>query len=186
MGAKPSTPIHDASIYEVPVLALVPYRGNPRVGDVGAIAESLEANGQYRPIVVRRETREVLAGNHTLEAAKHLGWDSIKVTYVEGITDEAAARIVLADNRLPDLGRYNIPDLTELLEQVGGNLTGTGYDNYFVSNLLASLDKAETQPVAKADRDETSSAAEPIPGPDDDLIDGVGGICPTCQRPLEV
>ena len=165
--------------------ALVPYPNNPRVGDVGAIAESLEANGQYRPIVVRRETREVLAGNHTLEAAKHLEWATIKVTYVEGLTDEQAARIVLADNRLPDLGRYNIPDLTELLEQVGANLVGTGYDDYFLTNLLASLDKAETQPVAKADRDTPASNPEPIPTLDDDLIDGVGGVCPTCQRPLE-
>ncbi len=29
-----------------------------------------------RPIVVNRPTMEVLAGNHTLLAARELGWDS--------------------------------------------------------------------------------------------------------------
>src|SRR5215203_2749608 len=41
---------------------LTPFPGNPRRGSVVAIKESLEQNGQYRPIVVRRQTMEVLAG----------------------------------------------------------------------------------------------------------------------------
>jgi ParB/Sulfiredoxin domain len=57
----------------VPIDDLVPFPGNPRRGNVAAIKQSLEENGQYRPIVVRRQTREVLAGNHTLQAAKELG-----------------------------------------------------------------------------------------------------------------
>jgi ParB-like chromosome segregation protein Spo0J len=56
---------------------LTPFPGNPRRGAVAAIKESLEQKGQYRPIVVRRQTMEVLAGNHTLQAAKELGWKEI-------------------------------------------------------------------------------------------------------------
>jgi ParB/Sulfiredoxin domain len=54
---------------QVPLSDLRAYPGNPRRGDVEAIKTSLRAHGQYRPIVVNRPTMQVLAGNHTLEAA---------------------------------------------------------------------------------------------------------------------
>ena len=76
----------------VAVDTLVPYGANPRRGDVSRIAESLSVNGQYRPIVVREQTREVLAGNHTLAAAKSLGWGEIAATFVS-CDDEQAKRI---------------------------------------------------------------------------------------------
>jgi hypothetical protein len=53
----------------VPLAELRPYDRNPCRGDVAAIKASLQAHGQYRPIVVNRPTMQVLAGNHTLEAA---------------------------------------------------------------------------------------------------------------------
>jgi ParB-like nuclease domain len=57
---------HDLETRTVPIGDLTHYRKNPRRGDIEAIKESLRANGQYRPIVARRQTLEVLAGNHTL------------------------------------------------------------------------------------------------------------------------
>src|SRR5690348_7019419 len=83
---------------QVAVSELKPYPGNPRRGDVNSIRQSLEVNGQYRPIVVNRPTMEVLAGNHTLAAAKGLGWTEIAVTFIDA-DPERARRIVLADNR---------------------------------------------------------------------------------------
>jgi ParB-like chromosome segregation protein Spo0J len=64
----------------VSVGSLVPFPGNPRRGDVPAIKDSLQAHGQYRPLVANRRTRRVLGGNHALRAAIELGWDSIAVT----------------------------------------------------------------------------------------------------------
>ncbi len=46
----------------VPTDRLRPHPDNPRRGDVAAIKQSLEVNGQYRPIVVHRPAMEVLAG----------------------------------------------------------------------------------------------------------------------------
>ena len=68
------------SALRVPVASLVPYGANPRHGDVDGIATSLEVNGQYRPIVVRSGTNEVLAGNHTLLAARQPGWPDSAAT----------------------------------------------------------------------------------------------------------
>jgi DNA modification methylase len=121
----------------VPTGELRPYRGNPRRGDLGAIKESLLANGQYRPIVVNRRTMEVLAGNHTLRAAKELGWAAIAVTFVD-CDEEQAKRIVLADNRTNDLAGYDTEDLVELLQAMP-SLEGTGYDRGALDDLLDEL-----------------------------------------------
>ena len=65
----------------VPIDDIHPYPSNPRRGDLEQIKTSLQANGQYRPIVANRRDGSVLAGNHTWKAAKALGWDQIAVTW---------------------------------------------------------------------------------------------------------
>lgn len=119
----------------VPVSGLVPYGANPRRGSIDVIRESLTRHGQYRPIVVRAKTFEVLAGNHTLAAAKELGWSEIAATFVD-CTDDEAARIVLVDNRAADLGTYDDEVLAELLSSLP-DLEGTGFDADDLATLLA-------------------------------------------------
>jgi DNA modification methylase len=120
-----------------PVARLRPYPGNPRRGNLEAIKESLELNGQYRPVVANRPTREVLAGNHTVRAAKELGWPEIAVSWVD-VDEETAARIVLVDNRTNDLAAYDDEALADLLGELP-ELTGTGYDRDDLDALLADL-----------------------------------------------
>ena len=123
--------------------ALSPYDDNPRQGDVGAIAVSLEANGQYRPIVVNRRDMSILAGNHTWRAAKSLGWETIGATFVD--VDEATARrIVLVDNRANDLASYDEHVLADMLELIAHQesregLAGTGFDGDDLDELLARI-----------------------------------------------
>ena len=137
----------------VPIDDVHPYEHNPRRGDLAALRKSLEAHGQYRPIVANRRTSEVLAGNHTWQAAKALGWDHIAVTWVD-VDDEAAARIVLVDNRTNDLSGYDDAALAELLSTLP-DLAGTGYDDAALAALLAEGD----EPVQLTDPDE----AAPLP-----------------------
>lgn len=110
----------------VPLDGLKPYGQNPRKGNVSVIVDSLSRHGQYRPIVVRAKTFEVLAGNHTLAAARELGWEEIAATFVD-VTDDEAARIVLVDNRAADLGSYDDVVLADLLGSLP-DLEGTGFD----------------------------------------------------------
>ena len=122
----------------VPVADLVSYERNPRKGNVELIAHSLVANGQYRPIVVRKGTNHVLAGNHTLAAARHLGWEQVAATFVD-VDDQAAARIVLADNRTADLGTYDNALLLDLLQDLADSeakLEGTGFEDEDLDALL--------------------------------------------------
>ena len=143
-----------------PVDQLRSFHKNPRRGDVEAIADSLRVSGQYRPIVVNRGTltgriNEVLAGNHTLAAAKSLGWDRIAVLWVD-VDDEAARRIVLADNRTADLGTYDDDVLVGLLQSMT-DLAGTGYDS---DDLLQLMGDTFEEPTYRADPDDAPEKPE--------------------------
>ena len=52
--------------------------GNPRRGNVDAVARSYERFGQRKPIVARRDGT-VIAGNHQLLAARSLGLSLIHI-----------------------------------------------------------------------------------------------------------
>lgn len=124
----------------VSVGSLKPYDKNPRKGNVRAIAESLATNKQYRPIVVQQSTKKILAGNHTWQAAKILGWSKIAVVFVD-VDDESAARIVLADNRTNDLAEYDDKILADLLKNLG-SVSGTGYTESDLQAIMASVEGA--------------------------------------------
>lgn len=142
----------------VPIDGLQHYGMNPRRGDVAAIASSLEHNGQYKPITVRTGTFEVLAGNHTLKAARELGWDQIAATFVD-VTDEQAARIVLVDNRTNDLATYDEAALAEMLQGLG-DLEGTGFDQAALDDLIHGV---EQEPADAPDSaDELPEQPDPI------------------------
>ncbi|GAA3852114.1 hypothetical protein GCM10022403_099380 [Streptomyces coacervatus] len=136
--AAPRVPASLADL-AVPVAELTPYHRNPRTGDLDSIAESLSVNGQYRPIVVNRGTltgrpNEILAGNHTYKAAKRLGWTDIAVTFLD-VDDDAAAKIVIVDNRTSDLAGYDTALLADILTELP-DLDGTGYDQDQLDQLL--------------------------------------------------
>lgn len=144
----------------VPLSSLKHYGKNPRTGDVDAIAESLKVNGQYRPVVVNERTNEVLAGNHTLKAARKLGWSEIAATFVDA-DEEQAARIVLVDNRSNDLAGYDDKALADILQEVE-DLAGTGFSDQDLADLLAKIEPEELSPVLPP---EDTTPAEPPKDP---------------------
>jgi DNA modification methylase len=146
---------------DVAVDQIVPHPENVRQGDVGAISQSLEKHGQYRPIVVQESTRHILAGNHTYRAAVSLGWKKIAAVFVD-VDDETARRIMLVDNRLNDLATYDEDALVALLSELAkteDGLEGTGYSGDDLDDLIAAMD--DTPPM-KPDRDSVPDTVRAI------------------------
>lgn len=114
-----------------------PHPDNARVGDVSAIAESLERFGQVKPILVQKSTGYVVAGNHTREAAKSLEWEEIAAVLLD-MDDETAKAYLLADNRLSDRAKYDQAKLYSSLESLL-DLEGTGFDPDYVESLGDAL-----------------------------------------------
>lgn len=141
----------------VDINSLETFPGNPRRGNVNKLKESLEANGQYKPIVVQKTTRHILAGNHLWLAAKELGWQNINIVEVD-VNNTQAKKIVASDNRLGELGTYDEQELLDLLQDI--SLEGTGYDSADIDDLLALLEEQTIAPAFEA---------EPV------YVDGVAG-----------
>lgn len=132
---------------------LTPHPENPRQGNVDAIAESLEVNGQYRPIVANHDT-VILAGNHTWMAAQKLGWKTIWVSFIN-VSWEKGRQILLADNRHNDLAGYDEEALLKILQEV--ELEGTGFDDEYLQKLLDKFSDDED------DEDSGDSVVEEAP-----------------------
>lgn len=159
---------HPLKTEHVSVASLKPHPDNPRRGKVEAIKESLETTGQYRPIVASRETGHVLAGNHTLMAAIALGWGEIAVTYLDDLTPEQETRILLADNRMADLGEYDDEALLNALQKLVDEddaalaLAGTGFslDDYEDLSAIVGTVTEVAAPVTDAHYNEDDEQLE--------------------------
>jgi hypothetical protein len=142
-----------------PVDELHPHPQNPRRSQLGPIAESLQLHGQYRPVIAQLDGT-VIAGNHTLAAARYLGWTHVAAQLLD-VDDERARRIMLVDNRTSDLATYDDAELSALLAELSetdASLDGTGYNADDLAALLAQLD-AELPDVL--DGDETQAPIVP-------------------------
>lgn len=149
---------YDLTTSQVPLGELQTHPSNARVGNVEAIKVSLRASGQYRPIVTARGV--VLAGNHTLKAARELGWDTIAAVALDIDPEgDEARRIMLADNRTAELGTYDDRALLDLLKTMD-DLDGTGFDDKDVKALEDLFTIIDTNPDGDPD-----STPEPDEGP---------------------
>lgn len=137
-GTADGRPIPETlAALRVPIGSLKPHPRNPRRGVVAQLVDSLRYHGQYRPIVARTGTGEILAGNHTWLAARHLGWSEIAVTFVD-VDDDEALRILVVDNRANDLAVYDDEALVELLGALP-DLAGTLFTQEALAGLLAQI-----------------------------------------------
>jgi hypothetical protein len=154
----------------VPIDNLVHLAGNARRGDYKAVAKSLDEFGQHKALVVRKTGEgdngypvgEVLIGNHTLMAARSLGWESIAVVWTDEDETTGKAR-ALVDNRASDLGTYDEDALAEMIADVWeGNerlLEATSYSLDDIEKLLGDI-----QPEEDEEEDEEVTVDNPLKG----------------------
>ena len=128
----------------VDITTLSPHPDNARQGNTDLIAQSLEHNGQYRPLVVQKSTGHVLAGNHTLAAAHQLGWTQVAATFID-VDDTAAKKILLADNKTSDEATYDDQLLAQLLSDLD-TTHGTGFTDEETDDLILALSEPNPTP----------------------------------------
>lgn len=127
----------------VPISELKEHPANPRRGAKEPLAESIQTHGFYGAVVAQKSTGLILAGNHRYREAVEQGITKIPCFFLD-CSDAQAKRILLADNRTSDLGAYDDEALATLLQSLSieaEGLTGTGYQEEDLNQLLASLPK---------------------------------------------
>jgi len=147
-----------------PITALTEHPLNPREGDVGAIVESLDANGFFGAVVAQRSTGYILAGNHRYRAAVMREMESVPVLWVD-VDDDHATRILLADNKTNDRASYDNAQLLDILKSLD-DLSGTGYTDDDMIEIQRLVSGAWSEEVgAKWDRADPSA-----PQPDESRV----------------
>lgn len=131
----------DLEALAVPLSQLKPAERNPRKGDVEAIKKSYQRFGQRKPIVVARASSEIVAGNHQYLAAQQLGWKKIAVVWVDD-DPETQAAYSIADNRIGQLGEWDVTALIEAFDFVGtDDLEAAGFSEVDVLDFRALADE---------------------------------------------
>lgn len=118
----------------VPVADLEPHPENPHRGDVEVIGDSIDENGFYGAVLVRRSGMRIIVGEHRWRGAKAKGLAEMPCVLPD-VDDERAKKILLADNVTAALG-YKDPDaLVALLATMDDQLAGTSYTDADLADL---------------------------------------------------
>ena len=97
-------------LQEVAIDLLKPYERNAKIHpqeQVEKIKESINEFGFVTPCVID-ENYNLIAGHGRVEAAKQMGLETVPCVFVEGLSEAQRKAYILADNRLGDLGEWDM------------------------------------------------------------------------------
>lgn len=120
---------------------------------IAEYVRSLKMFGQIRPLVVT-EDGEILVGNGMFDALTAMGAESCEVYVAEGLTEAGKKKLMLADNKVYELGFTDVNVLDDIIKELDGDFDVPGYD----SDLLDMLAK---NPVEAGEEITGYGTAEP-------------------------
>ena len=122
-----------ADVQEVSLEKLRPYERNAKKhgpGQVEKLKASILEFGFLTPCLIDSDYN-LIAGHGRVMAAKELGIPSVPCVFIEGLTEEQRRAYILADNRLSELGEWDMElvmgELAEL-DELGFDTELTGFD----------------------------------------------------------
>lgn len=111
---------------------------------INELIKSIESFGQIRPAIVD-ENNEVLAGNGLVIALKKMGRNTVDIVLKTDLTPNQKKKLMLADNRLSQLGYDDADTLKEILAELGDDIVIPGYD----ADLIEKICNESSDIVAK-------------------------------------
>jgi len=122
-----------AEVQEVAVSSLKPYERNAKIHGKEQI-EKLKASilefGFLTPCLIDRDNN-IIAGHGRVMAASELGMQTVPCVYIEGLSEAQRRAYILADNRLGELGEWDMDivdlELTEL-DDMNFDVSVTGFE----------------------------------------------------------
>jgi len=104
------------------------------------LMRSIEMFGQIRPIVVDEEYR-ILAGNGLFLALQRMGRTEADVLVMRGLTENQKKKLMIADNRVYDLGVNDWAALEEVLAELGDDLDIPGFEMEVLLGIIGGNDE---------------------------------------------
>ena len=106
---------------------------------INEFKRSIEMFGQIRPVVVD-EDHTILAGNGLCEALAALGRTEADCYVITGLTAHEKKKLMLADNKIFNLGIDDMGAFEEFIAELGDDLDIPGYDTDLLETLTANMD----------------------------------------------
>lgn len=104
-----------AEVQEVSLTLLVPYERNAKIhglDQIEKLKDSIREFGFISPCLIDRKYN-IIAGHGRTQAAKELGMETVPCVFVDGLTEAQRKAYILADNRLTELGEWDM-DLVQM------------------------------------------------------------------------
>lgn len=103
---------------------------------------SIEMFGQIRPIVID-EKGTILAGNGLAEALISMGRTEADCYVVSGLTEIEKKKLMMADNRIFDLGVDDMAAFDAFILELKDDLDVPGFDEDMLKSLVMDTDEAD-------------------------------------------
>lgn len=122
-----------ANLQEVAVEKLIPYERNAKIHGAEQIEKlktSIQEFGFLTPCLIDKDFN-LIAGHGRVMAAKELGIRKVPCVFIDDLTEAQRRAYILADNRLGELGEWDMGLVAEELQALntaGFNVEFTGFD----------------------------------------------------------
>lgn len=122
-----------AGVQEVSLSFLRPYERNAKIHgqeQIEKLKDSIREFGFLTPCLIDGNLN-IIAGHGRVMAAKELGMETVPCVFIEGLTDAQRRAYILADNRLGELGEWNMDIVNEeltALDDMDFDISLTGFD----------------------------------------------------------
>ena len=103
---------------------------------------SIEMFGQVRPLVID-EDNVVLCGNGLLQALQQMNRETAECYVVAGLSANKKKKLMLADNKIYELGVNNQTEFDNILKELAGDIDVPGYDEELLKVLTAGAKEAD-------------------------------------------
>lgn len=106
------------------------------------LKRSYKQFGQIRPIVID-ENGVIIAGNGLTKALEQLGVEKVEVLQMKDLSENDKKKLMIADNKIYNLGRDDNDALFAMLESLDGDYDVPGFEEDTLKELLADLDDVD-------------------------------------------
>lgn len=103
---------------------------------------SIEMFGQIKPLVVD-ENGEIIAGNGLFEALTRMGCETCDCYVVTGLTDVQKKKLMMADNKVYELGFTDTDAIEQLVKELDGDMDVPGWDADLLKMLDSTIEEAD-------------------------------------------
>ena len=153
------------AVQEVRIEDLKPYERNAKLhsaDQIEKIAASIKEFGFLNPCLINK-AGNIIAGHGRVKAAKLLGMKKVPCLYVEGLSEEQRRAFVLAENKLTELGEWDLGTVTEEIQALTAagfdvNLTGFDFDLNINSDGSSWFDDRERWDAGKQEGNDEYNA----------------------------